>query len=436
MDLARQQVKDGHQVSMLWAGHYTILGNRTGIKQHRAQEGILSFEVINPNPVPYDEGILDTKAFMHKGSKEVYSDFLKNNAPEVIHIHTLMGLHETLLIAAKELHIRVVFSAHDFFPVCPKVTLFRDGDVCKSAGTCEECADCNKSALSLTRIKLLQSGIYRLLKDSPPVKLLRKRHRDNYLGDKAKVTKKQQKFSRGAAANEGERPAWDGAEQYRVLRKYFAGLLSYADVIHFNSCLTRGVYDRYVEFAASKIEVLPITHGQIRDNRERRSYSDVLRITYMGAQSSAKGYYILKAALDEIFRERKIVLNVFFKPAKSEEYIQVHERFSHGDLKAIFSETDILAAPSLLYDTFGYTVLEALSFGVPVLISANVGAKDIVPQGCGIIIEDITAEKIAEAIRSLDAGKLKEMNENILSSFNPYTIEDMRGDIEKKFYGI
>ncbi|WP_418895929.1 hypothetical protein [Sellimonas intestinalis] len=30
-----------------------------------------------------------------------------------------------------------------------------------------------------------------------------------------------------------------------------------------------------------------------------------------------------------------------------------------------------------MYKTFGFTVLEALSYGVPVLVSENVGAKDL-----------------------------------------------------------
>ena len=39
---------------------------------------------------------------------------------------------------------------------------------------------------------------------------------------------------------------------------------------------------------------------------------------------------------------------------------------------------DMLIVPSLCYETFGLVVLEALSFGVPVMVSATVGAKDIV----------------------------------------------------------
>jgi glycosyltransferase involved in cell wall biosynthesis len=36
--------------------------------------------------------------------------------------------------------------------------------------------------------------------------------------------------------------------------------------------------------------------------------------------------------------------------------------------------------PSLWKETFGLIVLEGLAFGVPVLVSDNVGAKDLLPK--------------------------------------------------------
>ena len=425
MDLAKQQVTDGHKVSMLWAGSFTLFGRKTAIKQGKTHDGIASYEVINPNPVPYDEGILDIKAFLAEGCLSVYTSFLKTLKPDVLHIHTLMGLHKSLLDAAKEQNIRIVFSAHDFFPICAKVTLFKDGAVCDDAENCLSCGRCNLTALSLKKIKILQSGVYRELKESPLVRILRKRHRSKYLGE-----------DNGQAKVDNEGTAEDDrAKEYRALRKHYEQLVNYADIIHFNSSLTGAVYEKYLDPGKCELKVLPITHAGIRDNRIRRRYSDKLRITYLGAQSRAKGYHMLKAALDEIKDKKDISLNVFFQPSKPEDYINVHNSFSYDDLAEIFDNTDILAAPSLLYDTFGYTVLEALSFGVPVLISDNVGAKDIVPAGCGIVLKDTDKQKIAYELLKLDARALDKMNENIINTFKVYTIEELSADIEKEFYG-
>ena len=106
MDLMKEQVKEGDQVSLLWPGEIQLFGKRTKIKKNRSVDGIASFEVINPTPVSYDEGIVDIPAFTNEGDLKVYEQFLQFVHPNVIHIHTLMGLHKNLLVAAKKMGIK------------------------------------------------------------------------------------------------------------------------------------------------------------------------------------------------------------------------------------------------------------------------------------------------------------------------------------------
>lgn len=47
----------------------------------------------------------------------------------------------------------------------------------------------------------------------------------------------------------------------------------------------------------------------------------------------------------------------------------------HSELENIFKSIDLLIVPSLWKETFGFLVLEALSFGTHVMVSQNVGAK-------------------------------------------------------------
>ena len=101
-------------------------------------------------------------------------------------------------------------------------------------------------------------------------------------------------------------------------------------------------------------------------------------------------FFLLKAALDELWGKRQnFCLDIHFTPTEMSPYIKVHERYSYKDLREIFDETDVLVAPSIWHETFGFTVLEALSYGVPAVISGTVGAKDILVDGAGIVIEDI-----------------------------------------------
>ncbi|MGP1589516.1 glycosyltransferase [Oribacterium sp. oral taxon 102] len=116
-------------------------------------------------------------------------------------------------------------------------------------------------------------------------------------------------------------------------------------------------------------------------------------------------------------------------------YIKTHSRYAYAELEKIFEDTDILVAPSIWYETFGFTVLEALSYGIPVIISGNVGAKDILVNGAGIIIEDMDASKLAMILQDITVDKLREMNRIIVEKQTIMQVEDMSRQIEINCYG-
>ncbi|MFR3431493.1 MAG: hypothetical protein ACLTTH_16060 [Holdemanella porci] len=165
---------EGDEVALLWPGQMGFIDKRIKIKKRSeylaSKQKIMSFELINPLPISFDEGIRNFDKFTLKGNKDAFFDFLISFQPDVIHLHTLMEYIKEFLEVAKSLNIKLVFTAHDFFPICPKVTLFRNGKICDSAGNCKKCASCNSTALSINKIKILQSPIYRILKDSILVK--------------------------------------------------------------------------------------------------------------------------------------------------------------------------------------------------------------------------------------------------------------------------
>ena len=419
MDLMREQVREGHEVGLIWPGVIRFFNHEIDIRKGKSIDEIKNFEIINPLPVPFDEGIKVFDAFVQEGSKKVYENFFSEIEPDVIHVHTLMGLHKSLLNVAKEKKIRLIFTAHDFFPICPKVTMFRQGSICKSADLCGDCAVCNNTALSLFKIQILQSSLYRELKDSRLVKKLRKQHRDKYLMD---GMKRELSGSAGIV------------QDYKRLRNHFYNMLSMMDIIHYNSSVTKMVYESF--FDLPRNTVIGITHSDIEDNRKRKKFSnDKLRIRYLGPQAECKGYFLLKTALDKIWEHRRdFCLDVHFSPMEPSPYIMVHGKYDYSDLEQIFEETDILVAPSLLYETFGYTVLEALSYGVPVIISGTVGAKDILADGCGIVINNINGQKVYDVMSKLDVSNLQLMNNAIVNNQYLMTINEMADKIMTKCY--
>ena len=160
-----------------------------------------------------------------------------------------------------------------------------------------------------------------------------------------------------------------------------------------------------------------------------------MRIRYLGPQSEAKGFYLLKTALDELWKTRHdFCLDIHFSPVERSPYMNIHPRYSYNELEQIFDETDVLIAPSLLCETFGYTVLEALSYGVPAIISGNVGAKDILVAGTGIIIDDISSDKLLNTFKTLTPETLSEMNRTICEKQEIMTIQKMSTLILKECY--
>lgn len=424
VDLMVQQAKEGHTVAMLWPGQMGFFNQKVAIKKHEnvklSGQDILSFEVINPLPVSFDEGIADIAAFIKNVGAEIYKELLDNFQPDVIHVHTLMGLHKSFLEVARDKKVRLVFTAHDFFPICPKVTMFRHGTVCDSVKNCENCGVCNATALSMNKIKALQSPVYRELKDSKIVKKLRKQHRDGYLSEST---------ANDTAASVGT------ADDYKKLRNYYYSLLKLMDMIHYNSSVTKKAYKSVFDLPNNC--VIGITHSDIKDNRKIKDYSTgKLRIRYLGPMGGGKGFFLLRAALDELWgKQQNFCLDVHFTPIEMSPYIRVHGRYSYTELEKIFNETDVLVAPSIWYETFGFTVLEALSYGVPVIISGNVGAKDILAQGAGVVIENIDAPKLFTTLQNLTPDKLRAMNEIIVDQQAIMQIEDMSRQIETSCYG-
>ena len=397
-DLMTAQAAAGHQVSGLWPGQMQLLRKTVDIRCRGKVSGVKSFELINPLPVALDEGITDPEAFMAPCQGKGYLTFLQKLQPEVIHIHTLMGLHREFLDAAQKLGIRTVFTSHDYYGICPKVTLFRNGDVCQGDKDCKHCVACNMRGLSMKKILIMQSPVYRLLKNSPVVKFLRKRHRGNF-------------FTEEVAPEIPEHVDVEKqAAQYQKLRQYYVDMLNKVDKIHFNSTLTENIYRAYVTPKDSC--VVSITHRDVQDHRDlAHREADCLRLTCLAPAKPFKGYLVLKNALDALWAsgKRDFVLKMYGYVPNPAPYMQVQEEgFAYKDLPQMMADTDVLIAPSVWYETFGFTVLEALSFGVPVIITDHVGAKDIVGEG-GMVIPAGSVETLQEAIASLTPQKLESM---------------------------
>lgn len=410
LDLAEAQKEIGCEVALLVPGE--INNKETQIIEKKWNK-FECYYIKNSLPVSYGKGVDKISDLYNRGTQKVYIDFLNKINPDIIHIHSFMGLHILFLEAAKELNISVIYTTHDYYGLCPKATLMKGNDICtKNDG--QNCESCITYKISSKKLIQEQSNIYRLLKSNKlinwleyaqilvPLKIYIRKiiNRNKVQNEKTVVDKKR-------------------VIEYQKLNQYYLEMFQYINAFHFNSSQTREVYEAYLGNLNGK--VITISNKSISDKRKRHLYGDKLKIGFIGREQH-KGYYILLEALRKIYNNgmQNFECHVFFNPKeKLPDYIISHEPYKIEDADRIYKDIDILILPSIWKETFGMVVLEAISRGVPVIISENVGAKEIITQNKGVgIVIPAEAEALEEKIREMYYNRklLEKMNINICNS--------------------
>lgn len=155
-DLMQAQMKLGHLVAALYPGGTSLFEMSCHVHWDKTNDGIRSFEMTNPLPVPLMYGVKDIESATNSQNLDSYSfEYLLDDVkPEIFHVHTLMGLPLEYLQIVHERGIRIVYTSHDYFGLCPKVNFInQDDEVCLGASA-DRCAVCNAHAKSAMFLKV------------------------------------------------------------------------------------------------------------------------------------------------------------------------------------------------------------------------------------------------------------------------------------------
>jgi glycosyltransferase involved in cell wall biosynthesis len=157
-------------------------------------------------------------------------------------------------------------------------------------------------------------------------------------------------------------------------------------------------------FRDEKIHVL---HYGVKSNlfRPIKKDDDVFRIIYVGQLTFRKGIQYLLEAFTKLNLPGSELLLVGgvdprFRPilARYQGSFRHIPHLAHVDLFTQYGHSSIFAMPSLA-DSFGLVVFEAMACGLPVLISQNTGAADLVRHGeHGFVVPICDVEAIQRAI--------------------------------------
>ncbi|WP_298453605.1 glycosyltransferase [uncultured Prevotella sp.] len=225
--------------------------------------------------------------------------------------------------------------------------------------------------------------------------------------------------------------------EYEQLLNYYKECFRLIDCFHFNSKTSQDVFHKYIN--PNKEYVIPITHCDIRDNRKRKYYNsnNALKIGFIGSEQIYKGLPILTSILTNKFDINKWELSVWGGRIGNTSKLPIYFRgkFNKETISQVYDNMDVLIVPSIWKETFSLVTLEALSYGVPVIVSNNVGAKDIVAKYAPDFIYN-TKEELICLLQQLiyNRQKLIDFNSAILETQWKYDIKNHAIDIIEKIY--
>ena len=421
IDLMKQEMLMGEKIMLLIPGALSWNGkNQVKIKRYRGNaRGLPSYVIVHPLPISMGNGISDIPAYTKACDHRVYADFLRRTMPDIIHIHTFMGLHREFLEEAKKLKIPVVFTTHDYFGICPKADLMLADAACTD-NMWKQCGACCKHAYSKKRLRIEQSVWYRFYRNQKWMVSIVHKGIMKTMFQALRAPKTEQVPYKGAAGSMD-------LQDYSGLRAYYQGMFEQVTCFHFNSTTAKKVYRSWL----GEIHgcVIGISHLGIRDHRKKRRAGKKLRLGYFGGWLEHKGFFRLLDVCGRMYEQgyRELELHVYADTEKREEaFVVSHKRYDVQKMQHVFDQIDLLVVPSIWQETFGFVVLEALSYGVPVVISENVGAKDILIRnpGCGILY-DGTAKGLKCALVQIykQRWQLQQMNERILNMGDEFSYE-------------
>ena len=225
-------------------------------------------------------------------------------------------------------------------------------------------------------------------------------------------------------------------KDYQKLLDYYKKCFSLVDCFHYNSETSKEVFMQYLP--TSKGQVVSITHGGIEDHRIRKVYGhDVLHIGFIGNSTPYKWLPLLISVLQDIGMIESWDLSVWGGGVGTHPSLPVYYKgkFDSSTIADVYSAMDVLIVPSIWKETFSLVTLEALSYGVPVIVSDNVGAQDIVKLYNPKFVyhsEDELKSLICEILS--DKNLLAEFNDKLLSSKWKYSMEEHAKEIIDKIY--
>ena len=313
------------------------------------------------------------------GLQAVFRHLWERERPDVVHIENAFGFGLEPFTSAQTASLPTVASAHDYAPVCHRVTLVRpDLERCTSLADPAACGRCDAGTAVLDAHERL--GDYQL--GALPDQLEADERAALALAltrDDANRTAERSAFARA------RRAAWNACDRILVPSRYL-----------YERCVEGGIDParlRRFEFGSEIAELARLAVPE-------RAPDEPLRVLFIGGLSKHKGVHLL---VDAALRAKGAVELTIAGSSSDEPYrtelvrrasgrVRFRGAFDRAELAHLLADAHVVAVPSVWVENAPFVVREAFAARRPVLASRLGALPESLQDGRdGLLIEPTLA---------------------------------------------
>ena len=181
-----------------------------------------------------------------------------------------------------------------------------------------------------------------------------------------------------------------------LFKQYVAGYKN-ADIVICPSMLSKNLMEKY---ECKKVEIIP--HG-CHPVYDLKPISDVFSVGYLGQIGPDKGLFYLIEAWSELnYLDSQLILagknSIMLLPMiRSKGKGNIFLAGFVPSISTLYNYCSVYVQPSVT-EGFGMEVVEAMSYGRPVICSDGAGAVDCIKNNAGIIVPKMNSKELAAAI--------------------------------------
>ncbi|GAC1316749.1 MAG: hypothetical protein NVSMB25_03030 [Thermoleophilaceae bacterium] len=417
-DLMSAQVSAGHEVAYFFSGrHYPVMRTPRLRRWRRAR--VEMFEIVNsPIVVAIETGTREPERDLDEPRSEaIFARCLKEVRPDVIHVQELLGLPSSIVEIASEAGVPIVMTLQDYQPLCTTMRLFdRDDRICLRREIGEDCVARNAAAPADARELVARTTHLELTRLQRSLPLVRSVKLGPLVPHVHRLIWRQAAWAlargRGQSGPFVELPKAVPpnpplAAAFQRRRDTNVARLSRADRLVTSSRRTAEIYTT-LGVDGERIDTVPFTLAHIERLRPRildRPPAPVTFATLNGCASGSKGALLVRDAvriLDAAGAPFRLLVYGFVDPRVHDELdrhpaVELRGGYDRSMLDELLDPVDVGLMPSIWEEALGFTGLELLAKGIPVIANALGGMVEYTRPGeTGWLNRTASARGLAE----------------------------------------